>query len=197
MRDHDVDALVSPIERRRGQVVHPGKVGASEPVDRELRQLVQCPVILAVALPELLNVEVAPHRRRVYIQRPGEEVLPHLRVVLCLLGLGHQIRRAYRHAVGEVGFLMLNRIQIVDVAVLILIRSGDEGEEAVIVDHSGGDLHRVLHVPVSETIRIVAGGRDPDDQPVGVGLAGFLEPVVLGRALICRDFVGDHEVAVE
>ena len=197
MRDDYQDALVFADQRCRCQVEHARKVRASEPLDRKCGQLVHAPFVSVVASPELVDVEVCLDCRRVYVQALREVFLALLRIILRLQRVVHQLLRADCHAIREVCLLLLLCARVVHVALVALIRPGDQDEEAVVphcpVDH----LDRVFHVPVAEAVRVVAGRRDPDDVLVSVCLLRVLEQRVLLRFLISGDLVGDREVAVE
>ena len=92
---------------------------------------------------------------------------------------------------------MLNRIQVVDIALLILISLGDKGEVGVIRHASVRDLQRVFHTAVSERVDIIAGRRDAHYEFVLITLHRLFESVVLSRYFEGREFVGDGEIAVK
>ena len=197
MSNHDQRALVFSHQRCCCQVVHPGKIRATEPFNWQLGQLLHAPLVFVVAPPELINIEVRLDRARVYVQALREVLLPLLRIVLRLQRIVHQLLRADRHAVAQVRLLLLLRARIVDVAVLVLVRSRDQNKEAVVFNGPVHDLQRRLHVPVPEAVSFVSCRRNADDVFVPVGLLGVLEERVLLCLLVPCELVRDCKVAVE
>ena len=92
---------------------------------------------------------------------------------------------------------MLHRIGIITVALVVLVGPSDERKQIIILNSTSRNLDGVLHTAISETVRIIAGGRDSDHQLVRETFHGFFESVVLCRLLVGRQLVSDCKVAVE
>ena len=92
---------------------------------------------------------------------------------------------------------MLDGAGVVHRAILALIRPRDEDEIPVVPDLPGDDARAVIQPLGAETRRVVARGRNADDELVGVGVCRFLEHVVLLAALVGVKLIGDDDVRVE
>ena len=103
--DDNIHILVVAEQGRRRQVVELGEVRASIPVNGQLGQLLQRPVVARIAFSELVNVKPGPHGIGVDVERLGEKVLPLLRIVDRLQGVVEDVRRPDADAVCRVGHL--------------------------------------------------------------------------------------------
>ena len=104
--DDDIRPLVLSKERRSREVMELGKVCSAVPVNGQLCQLVQAPVVFVVAASEFVDVEISLDGVGIDIERFGEKVLPLLGIVLSLQGIVEDFRRADAHAIGRVCHLV-------------------------------------------------------------------------------------------
>ena len=126
-----------------------------------------------------------------------EKVAPRLRVVLRLQAGRQNLLRADRHAVVGIRLFVLDGVGVIHRAILALIRPRDEDKIALILDLAGDDPRAVIQPLGAEARRVVARGRNADDELVGVGVGRLLEHVVLLAALVGVQLVGDDDVRVE
>ena len=120
-----------------------------------------------------------------------------MRVVLCLERIVHQFLRANSHTIRQIRLFMLLRARIVYVSVLVLIGSRNKREELIIFDSPVYHLDRIFHMPIAETVSVVAGCCYADHQLVPVAFLSILEQSILLRLFISGYFIRDREVTVE
>ena len=209
VRDHDVDALILPMQRGRGEVVHFREVGAAVPFDRQLRQALQLaldgPVRrnaqglpgFLVGAPELVEIEIGLHGRDEDVEPFGQKVLAQLRIIGRLHGVVDRVLRPDGDAPGRIGPDQLLLRGVVHLAVLVRIRGAHEDKVLIIADQTLEDLAAVVHALGAEPGAVIARGGDPDHQLVGVGRGGLLQDGVLLRALVGVHFVGDDDIGVK
>ena len=200
VRDNDVDALVHAVQAGRRQVVHLGQVGAAVPLDRQLCQLLDRPVIFGIRRPKLRDVKVGPHRGRVHVERLCKKVLALLRVVLRLQRVVHDVVRSDGLPVGGVSHPLHVGVGVVHVAGLVHRRRRDKDKQRIRVrglDRAVEDLPAVLKPVAAKAVFAVAGRGDADDELVGVRLGCLLEYVVLLGRLVGMQLVGDDDVGVK
>ena len=176
--------------------MHLRKVRASKPLDRQLGQLFQRPVVLCVRSLEFIHIEIGPHGRGVDVQASGQKVFPLLWIVLGLQGIVHNVRRPDGHVVARVCLLLLLCRCEIHVSVFVLVRPGDEHEIRIILHLPAHHLGAILKALITETIGIVARCRDADHQLVGVRLHGLFESVVLSRLFEDMQLICNGNIAV-
>ena len=200
MRDDDVDALVHAIQAGRRQVVHLGQVRAAVPLNRQLCQLLDRPVIFRVRRPKLGDVKVGFHCRGVDVQGLRQKVLALLRVVLGLQRIVHDVFRADGLPIGGVCHALHVGVGVVHVPGLVDRGRRDKDKQRIRVrrlDRAVEDLPTVLKPVAAKAVFPVAGRGDADDELVGVRLGRLLEHVVLLGRFVGVQLVGDDDVGVK
>ena len=209
VRDHDLDALILPVQARRRQVVELRQVRAAVPVNTKPSEVVQLFLRrphrvdaqrlarCLVRSPELVDIEVCRHGRREHVQRFRQEVFSLLRIVLGLHRLGHDVVWPDRDAVIRVGLLLLDRVGEIHVTALVDVRRADEDEILIIRHRAAQYLPAVLHALGAEARAVVTGGRDDHGQLVCVRFASLAQHVVLRRRFVCVHLIGDDVRRVE
>ena len=89
------------------------------------------------------------------------------------------------------------RIRVVDVPVLVGVRAAHEYKILLVLDRAVQDLPAVLDPLAEESLRVIAGRRNSDQQLVRVCLHGFLEQVVLLRLFEGMNLITDRKITVQ
>ena len=196
--DDDVHVLVVAEQGRRRQVVEFGQVRAAIPVNGQLGQLLQRPVVSRIRFPELLNIKISFQGVGVDIEALCKKLLSLLGVILGLQGVVHYFLRPDAHPVGGVCHLVDPRVCKIHAAVLHPLRGAGHKNKILFILHRPiQDLAAVFQPLPQEALLIVSSRGNADYQFIGVGLHGLLDDVVLFRGLVGVDLVRNGNVAVE
>ena len=114
MGDDDIHPLVMSKKGRSGQVMKFGKVSSPIPMDGQVGQLFQGPVVFLVTAPELIHVKVGFQRIGVDIEAFGKEIFPLLGVVLGLERIVEDFLWTDAHAIGWICHLVDNGICVIN-----------------------------------------------------------------------------------
>ena len=200
VRNDDVYAFVVAEEATGRQVVQFRKVCAAIPTDRQLRELPIVPVVLLVALAELLDVKPCLDRVRCDVQRLVEKLWPERRVFSGHGRIVDHVLRADGVAPARRGCFQHSRIMQVNVTVFQCRRGAEKTKDAVgrvTRDRPAQNFPAVFEMGEQEASGVRTVRRDHDDELVCVRLRRVLQDLILLRAFVGVRFVRDDDVAVK